>query len=160
MEIIPSAEPHAVAASLTIPDQAFIGGVYRPAMSGKTFDNFNPATACSLGTVASCDAEDVDLAVKAARRAFEGGVWSRCAPEVRKGVLLRLAELVREHAEELAILESLDAGKTITDCHNEIGNEVATFFQWYGEFATKTLARSPRLVRRRLLSFWKNPSEL
>ncbi len=141
METNPTTDPHALAAILDIPGEAFIGGVFRPALSGKTFDNLNPATARSLGAVASCDAEDVDLAVRAARRVFDGGGWSRCAPEERKAVLLRLAELVREHAEELAILESLDAGKTITDCRNEIGNEVATFFQWYGEFADKNFGK-------------------
>ena len=86
-------------------------------------------------------AEDVDLAVKAARRAFEAGTWSRAAPEARKAVLLRLADLVREHKEELAVLESLDSGKTINDCLHEIGNEVPTFFQWYAELIDKSFGK-------------------
>jgi hypothetical protein len=56
-------------------------------------------------------------------------------------VLLRLASLVREHKDELAVLESIDSGKTITDCLHEIGNEVPNFFQWYGELADKTFGK-------------------
>lgn len=119
----------------------FINGRYVAAISGRTFDNLNPATSESLGPVAACDAEDVDVAVRAARQAFEAGTWSRCAPEVRKATLLRLSELVRSHSEELALLESLDSGKTITDCRNEIGNDVVHFFQWYAELADKTFGK-------------------
>ena len=63
------------------------------------------------------------------------------APEQRKEVLLKLADLVREHAEELAVLESIDSGKTINDCLHEIGNEVPTFFQWYAELIDKTFGK-------------------
>ena len=83
----------------------------------------------------------MDLAVVAARRSFRDGAWSRCAPEHRKEVLLALARLVRNNAEELAVLESIDSGKTITDCLAEIGEHVPTFFQWYGELADKTFGR-------------------
>jgi aldehyde dehydrogenase (NAD+)/gamma-glutamyl-gamma-aminobutyraldehyde dehydrogenase len=105
------------------------------------FETRNPATARPLGAVAACDAADVDRAVAAARRVFEAGTWSRAAPEERKQVLLALADLVRAHAEELAVMESLDSGKTITDCLHEIGNEVPTFFQWYGELADKRFGK-------------------
>jgi acyl-CoA reductase-like NAD-dependent aldehyde dehydrogenase len=110
------------ASRIKIPNQAFIDGAYRPAVSGKVFENVNPATGETFGTVAACDAADVDLAVKAARRAFDAGVWSRAAPEARKQVLLRLADLVRANTEELAVIESIDSGKTIKDCLHEIGN--------------------------------------
>jgi aldehyde dehydrogenase (NAD+)/gamma-glutamyl-gamma-aminobutyraldehyde dehydrogenase len=83
----------------------------------------------------------VDVAVKAARRAFNSGVWSRAAPEERKRVLLALADLVRANAEELALIESLDSGKTIRDCLHEIGNEVPTFFQWYAELIDKAFGK-------------------
>jgi aldehyde dehydrogenase (NAD+)/gamma-glutamyl-gamma-aminobutyraldehyde dehydrogenase len=129
------------ATRVTIPSRAFIDGKAVDALSGETFDNLNPATGALLGKVAACDAADVDAAVKAARRAFEAGSWSRAAPEDRKRVLLRLADLVRAHAEELAVLESLDSGKTIKDCLHEIGNEVPTFFQWYAELIDKSFGK-------------------
>jgi aldehyde dehydrogenase (NAD+)/gamma-glutamyl-gamma-aminobutyraldehyde dehydrogenase len=132
---------HAIASKLDIPSKAFIGGKFVKARSGEKFASINPATGKKLGMVAHCDAADVDLAVKAARRAFEGGAWSRAAPEHRKTVLLKLADLVRAHKEELSVLESLDSGKTIRDCLHEIGNEVATFFQWYGELIDKSFGK-------------------
>lgn len=135
------AELRARGARMEIARDAFIDGKYRPARSGRTFDNINPATTESLGAVASCDADDVDVAVCAARRVFEAGTWSRCQPETRKQALLRLAGLVSAHSEELALLESLDSGKTITDCRNEIGNDVVGFFQWYAELADKSFGK-------------------
>ena len=131
----------AIAGGLILPARAFIDGDWTGAASQQVFENINPATGMVLGTVAACDSADVDRAVKAARRSFEAGVWSRAAPEERKAVLLKLAELVRVHAEELAVLESLDSGKTIKDCLNEIGHEVPTFFQWYGELADKSFGK-------------------
>jgi acyl-CoA reductase-like NAD-dependent aldehyde dehydrogenase len=131
----------AIASGLRIRNQAFIDGRFRPAHSGALFESVNPATGEIIETVASCDVADVDMAVRAARRVFETGVWSRAKPEARKGVLLKLAALVREHADELAVLESIDSGKTITDCLHEIGNEVPNFFQWYAELADKTFGK-------------------
>jgi aldehyde dehydrogenase (NAD+)/gamma-glutamyl-gamma-aminobutyraldehyde dehydrogenase len=130
-----------IAATLELPRHAFIDGAFRPATSGAVFENINPATGEAIGTVAHGDATDVDAAVAAARRAFEEGVWSRAAPEARKEVLLKLAALVRDHKEELATLESIDSGKTITDCLHEIGNEVPTFFQWYAELIDKSFGK-------------------
>ncbi|WP_346432592.1 aldehyde dehydrogenase [Pseudohoeflea coraliihabitans] len=132
---------HAMAANLSLPGEAFIDGGFRPAASGKVFENVNPATGAVLNTVAACDAADVDTAVAAGRRAFKEGSWSRVAPEERKAVLIRLAELIRADAEALATMESLDSGKTITDCRNEIGHEVPAFFQWYGELIDKTFGK-------------------
>jgi acyl-CoA reductase-like NAD-dependent aldehyde dehydrogenase len=131
----------AVAQKLSLPSQAFIDGAFCRAADGAVFENINPATAAVIGSVAHCGGLDVDRAVKAARRAFDGGAWSRAAPEHRKGVLLRLASLVRQHAEELATLECVDSGKTITDCLNEIGHEVPTFFQWYAELIDKSFGK-------------------
>jgi aldehyde dehydrogenase (NAD+)/gamma-glutamyl-gamma-aminobutyraldehyde dehydrogenase len=130
-----------IATRLRLPGDAFIDGAFRKTASERVFENVNPATGDILGTVAHCDAADVDLAVKAARRAFEDGSWSRAAPEARKEVLLKLADLVRANKEELATLESLDSGKTITDCLHEIGNEVPTFFQWYAELIDKSFGK-------------------
>ncbi|WP_062015128.1 aldehyde dehydrogenase [Aureimonas sp. AU4] len=132
---------HDVAGRLSLPSQAFIDGRFQAAHSGRTFETLNPATGNVIGLVAKAEAADVDLAVTAARRSFRDGSWSRCAPEHRKSVLLRLAQLVRDHAEELAVLESIDSGKTITDCLAEIGEHVPTFFQWYGELADKSFGK-------------------
>lgn len=131
----------AIASTLAVPSDAYIDGRFVPARSGKRFENMNPATGQIIGSVAACDAEDVDAAVKAARRAFSRGEWSRAAPEKRKAVLQKLAELVRQNADELAVMESIDSGKTITDCLNEIGHEVPNFFSWYGELIDKTFGK-------------------
>ncbi|MBC7478793.1 MAG: aldehyde dehydrogenase family protein, partial [Pseudorhodobacter sp.] len=94
-----------------------------------------------IAAVAHCGSADVDRAVVAARRVFDAESWSRAAPNHRKEVMMRLANLVRAHAEELAVLESLDSGKTITDCLHEVGTEVPKFFQWYGELADKSFGK-------------------
>ena len=130
-----------IAGRVRRPTQAFIDGAPCDAADRAVFETTNPATGEVLGTLPQCGAADVDRAVRAARRAFDSGVWSRAAPEHRKLVLLKLAGLVREHAEELAVLESLDSGKTVTDCLNEVGHEVPTFFQWYAELVDKSFGK-------------------
>ena len=99
----------------SIRSQAFIDGAYLDAASGETFDCVNPADGRTIASVAACGTEDVDRAVRGARAAFEAGTWSRLAPKQRKRVLVRLAELIRDHRDELALLETLDMGKPIRD---------------------------------------------
>ncbi|MFA3916646.1 aldehyde dehydrogenase [Ruegeria hyattellae] len=135
------AEFQTLAHGLTPTGQAFIDGAYRDALDDETFETTNPATGEILVNVAHCKLADVDRAVAAARRAFNEGSWSRAEPEHRKDVLLKVAALVREHTHELALLESLDTGKTITDCLHEIGTEVPNFFQWYAELIDKTFGK-------------------
>jgi aldehyde dehydrogenase (NAD+)/gamma-glutamyl-gamma-aminobutyraldehyde dehydrogenase len=130
-----------IAGKLSLPSLAYIDGALCSAADGAVFETLNPATGAVLGTVAHCGAADVDRAVKAARHVFNDGSWSRAAPEHRKAVLIKLAGLVREHAEELATLECIDSGKTITDCLNEIGHEVPNFFQWYAELIDKSFGK-------------------
>ncbi|WP_260854157.1 aldehyde dehydrogenase [Paraburkholderia sp. BCC1886] len=125
------------AANLRPEGRAFINGQYVQARSGKTFPTINPATGQTIAQIAECDAEDVDLAVKSARQAFESGVWSRRAPAERKAVMLRFAELILAHREELALLESLDVGKPITNAYNGDIVSAATCIQWYGEAIDK-----------------------
>lgn len=103
------------AARLQFRTQAFIDGAYVSAASGKSFDNISPRDGKVLTQVAECDAEDVNRAVAAARRTFESGVWRDQHPRARKAVLLKLARLMEEHADELALLETLDMGKPIRD---------------------------------------------
>src|SRR5205823_978789 len=91
----------------------FIGGKFVNAASGKTFENFNPATNEVIADVAEASAEDVDLAAKAARTAFEKGSWSRMPAAERSRVLRQIADVMESHKEELARLESIDTGKPI-----------------------------------------------
>ncbi|NVO58381.1 aldehyde dehydrogenase [Rhodobacteraceae bacterium B1Z28] len=135
------ADYQAIASKLKPNGQAFIDGAFCDAADGEKFETTNPASGDVLAEVAHCKAADVNRAVAAARRAFNEGTWSRAEPEERKEVLLQVAKLVREHAHELAVLESIDAGKTINDCMEEIGVEVPKFFQWYAELADKTFGK-------------------
>lgn len=125
------------AAALDIRNKAFIDGKFVDALSGKTFDSINPATGAVIANVAECDVGDVDLAVAAGRCAFEDGRWSRMAPGDRKAVLLKLADLIRANLAEMALLDSLDMGKTITDATTVDAPGSAHFFQWYAEAIDK-----------------------
>jgi gamma-glutamyl-gamma-aminobutyraldehyde dehydrogenase/4-guanidinobutyraldehyde dehydrogenase/NAD-dependent aldehyde dehydrogenase len=126
-----------LAEQVGIPRQAFIDGRRADALRGETFDCISPIDGRLLARVASCDAADVDVAVAGARRAFDSGVWSRSAPKERKRLLLRLAGLIREHADELALLETLDMGKPITDARTVDVRLAAECIQYYGEAIDK-----------------------
>ncbi|MCC7198476.1 MAG: aldehyde dehydrogenase [Gammaproteobacteria bacterium] len=129
---------HDRARSLSLRTRAFIDGQQVDAASGRVFDSVNPATGALLARVAHCDREDVDRAVASARRAFEDGRWSRMAPAARKKVLLRFADLLRENSDELALIESLDVGKPITDAINVDVSSSARCIQWFAETIDKT----------------------
>ncbi|MDB5630424.1 MAG: betaine-aldehyde dehydrogenase [Tardiphaga sp.] len=92
--------------------QMLIDGQWRDAASGKRFETHNPATGELLATVAEGDAADIDRAVIAARRAFEGP-WSKVKPYERQAMLLKLADLVERHFDELATLDTLDMGAPV-----------------------------------------------
>lgn len=121
--------------------QAFIDGQYCDAANGAKLETLNPATGEVICAFAHCSAADVDRAVRAGRRVFDEGIWSRSAPEYRKEILLKLADLVEQNKDELAVLESIDAGKTITDCLHEVGVEAPAFFRWYAELVDKTFGK-------------------
>jgi 4-guanidinobutyraldehyde dehydrogenase / NAD-dependent aldehyde dehydrogenase len=112
---IPRSEWESRANALDIRSQAFIDGRYVDAASGRRFDCISPIDGRVIAQVAECAAEDVERAVAAGRRSFEAGVWSNRRPAQRKKVLQRFAALVELHAEELALLETLDMGKPIGD---------------------------------------------
>jgi phenylacetaldehyde dehydrogenase len=95
------------------PRKMLIGGKWVEAASGKTFETLNPATGEILALVAEGDREDIDRAVKAARKAFEEGPWPEMPPAERGRLLWKLADLIDEHKEELAELETLDNGKPV-----------------------------------------------
>ena len=103
------------AADLDIPHQAWINGKPTAALSGATRPCINPATGQVLAEVAECQVEDAELAVKCARDVFNNGSWSSLAPGKRKKILLKWADLIQKHYEEIALLETLDVGKPISD---------------------------------------------
>ena len=123
--------------ALSLRGQAFIDGKFVDAVSGKTFDSINPATDAVLAPIAEGDSADIDRAVAAARKAFNVGHWSRMAPDGRKAVLLKLADLIRANLDEMALLDSLDMGKLITDAATIDAPGSAHFFQWYAEAIDK-----------------------
>jgi acyl-CoA reductase-like NAD-dependent aldehyde dehydrogenase len=125
------------ASGLAYRNQAFIGGKFQAAASGKTFDCVSPIDGKVLTQVAAGDKEDVDRAVKAARAAFEDGRWSRMAPARRKKVMLRWAELLEQHTTELALLETLDMGKPIGDASKIDIPAVVNCIRWYAEAVDK-----------------------
>src|SRR5690242_10733629 len=92
-----------------------IGGKWQDSVSGKTFETINPATGDVICNVAEGDKADIDLAVKAARKAFEDGPWSKMNASERGRLLNKLADLIEKNKDELAALESLDNGKPLRD---------------------------------------------
>lgn len=125
------------ARTLKIETRAFIDGEYRPARSGATFERINPATGKHLADITACQPEDIDDAVKAARAAFDSGVWRDQSPQARKAVLLNFAELIRQHADEIALLETLDTGKSIGETLRVDVGSLARDLQWYAESIDK-----------------------
>jgi acyl-CoA reductase-like NAD-dependent aldehyde dehydrogenase len=125
------------ARTLQFRTQAFIDGRYTDAASGATFDCINPATGKLLARVAAGDQEDVNRAVAAARAAFRKGSWANLPPAERKRILMRFAELLSAHTEELALLETLDMGKPIRDSLKGDMPAVARCIRWYAEAIDK-----------------------
>ncbi|MBD9483121.1 aldehyde dehydrogenase [Pseudomonas sp. PDM14] len=125
------------AQSLKIEGRAFVHGEYVDAASGATFECLSPVDGRLLGLVASCDLADAERAVSDARATFESGVWSRLAPVERKKVMLRFADLIDAHAEELALLETLDMGKPISDSLSVDVPAASRAIRWSGEAIDK-----------------------
>ncbi|MGC2042097.1 aldehyde dehydrogenase family protein, partial [Paraburkholderia caledonica] len=123
--------------ALSLDGRAFIAGQRANAASNETFATLNPSTGKVLADIAKCDTRDVDRAVAAAREAFESGVWSKAAPAQRKAVLQRLAQLIDDNAEELALLEALEAGKPISECLGLDIPESAACIRWHAEVTDK-----------------------
>lgn len=125
------------AANLSIEGRAFIDGEYCDAASGKVFDCVSPIDGQTIATVAECDWADVQRAVSVARAAFETGVWSEKAPVERKSVLVEFSRLIRQNADELALLETLDMGKPIGDSLAVDVEGAAKCIAWNGEAIDK-----------------------
>ncbi|MEY2855239.1 MAG: aldehyde dehydrogenase, partial [Pseudomonadota bacterium] len=128
---------HARAGAFHPDGEMLVDGRRRPAASGATFDCISPIDGKLTAKVAAGDVADIDAAVIAARRTFEAGVWSRTAPRHRKKVLLRFAELLRAQGDELALTETLDMGKPISDSLAVDVPAAANCIQWYAESIDK-----------------------
>jgi len=122
---------------LSRPKQLLIDGKWVNSVSGKTFETLNPATEEVLCRVAEGGKEDVDKAVKAARRAFETGPWRKMSTAERARIMLRLADLIEKHADELAQIETLDNGKPINESRYVDVPQTVETFRYYAGWATK-----------------------
>jgi len=128
---------HARAKVLKIDGRALINGKRVSAADGATFECFSPIDNRKLTDVASCKSADVDLAVSAARTAFNDRRWAGLSPKERKQTLIRFADLILANREELALLETLDMGKPITASLNTDVNSAANTLRWFGEAIDK-----------------------
>jgi phenylacetaldehyde dehydrogenase len=132
----PSIDPK-VSSFVTTTQKLLINGKWVEAASGKTFPTYNPATGKVLANVAEGDSEDIDRAVKAARAAFESGPWARMSPAQRGRLIWKLADLIDEHREEFAQLESLDNGKPLKVARVADVPLTVEHFHYYAGWATK-----------------------
>src|SRR5207247_4529417 len=114
----------------------YIDGDWVEALSGARFDVVDPATGKSIAAVPDAEGPDVEAAVGAARRAFDGGPWSAVTERERGRLLIRVSELIRRDLERLAELEVLDCGKPLGEAREDI-EESAFMFEYYGGWATK-----------------------
>jgi 4-guanidinobutyraldehyde dehydrogenase / NAD-dependent aldehyde dehydrogenase len=122
---------------LTLDGRAFINGKRVAATSGQVFDCISPIDGQKIAEVARCSSHDVELAVLAARAAFEDGRWSKKSPRERKNILINFSRLIREQGEMLALMETLDMGKPVSYSLNVDVNSAANSMQWYGECIDK-----------------------
>ncbi|MGI8604503.1 MAG: aldehyde dehydrogenase family protein [Verrucomicrobiales bacterium] len=128
--------PESLAVSLRARYDHFIGGKWVAPRSGEYFSTINPATEQSLAEVAAGGSEDVDRAVKAARKAYEK-TWRKVPPRERGKYLFRIARMIQEKARELAVLESMDGGKPIREARDIDLPLVAAHFFYYAGWADK-----------------------
>lgn len=119
------------------PKKLFIGGEWRESRSGETFETINPATSEPITQIALASDEDVDLAVRAARQAFEEGDWAKLSAADRGKILWKIGDLLMQYADEVAYLETIDCGKPIAESRHIDIPMVAELFQYYAGWATK-----------------------
>lgn len=118
------------------PKQLLIGGKWMDAVSGKTFATTDPSTEALLAEVAEADSADIDKAVIAARNAFNAPSWSGISPHARARYLMKIADAIEQHTEELAILESLDMGAPVSATLGRV-TAAAELFRYYAGWPTK-----------------------
>lgn len=120
----------------------FINGEFVKSKSQKTFESYNPATGEVLAHVYEADAEDIDMAVKAARKAFDEGPWSKMSASERSRLMYKLADLMEENSEELAQLETLDNGKPIRETTNADIPLAVEHMRYYAGWSTKMVGQT------------------
>ncbi|WP_053848567.1 aldehyde dehydrogenase [Streptomyces sp. NRRL B-24085] len=125
---------------------------------GAVFTLVSPRDGQALAQVADAGQAEVDLAVAAARRAFDSGPWPRLAPAERGRTLLRLADLLEERREELALTVSLEMGKPITDAYGIELRALIGTFRWYGQLADKLTDESPHTAPDALALVTREPA--
>ncbi|HVA33429.1 MAG TPA: aldehyde dehydrogenase family protein, partial [Candidatus Baltobacteraceae bacterium] len=121
--------------------QLLIGGQWRDASSGETYEDANPATGAPLAAVAEATQADVDAAVAAARKAFDAGKWSSMTASRRAKIVSKIARLIGERAKELALLEVRDNGKALSTAKGELG-AIVDCFEFYAGAATKNFGET------------------
>ena len=122
---------------LKTPRKLLVDGKWVDAQSGKTFDVFNPATDQVIGQVAEGEAADVDLAVAAARKAFDQGPWSKLTASQRSRLIWKIGDLIEDNADELAQMETLDNGKPFAVAKAADVALAADMFRYMAGWATK-----------------------
>ena len=127
----------AVSQFLATPRKILIDGKWVAAVSGKTFDSIDPATGEVLARIAEGDKADIDLAVKAARRAFDSGPWAKMSASERGRIIWKIADLLEKHTEEFAELETLDNGKPISISRVADVPLAVDLFRYMAGWATK-----------------------
>ncbi|GHC29857.1 aldehyde dehydrogenase [Aidingimonas halophila] len=137
------------AADLSLNGSAYIDSRRVASRQGEWLESINPMTGETLTTIAACGIEEIDNAVAVARRTFDTGAWSRAEPTTRRQTLQAIAAAIRDNAEELALLDSLEVGKCIHEALDDV-EESALLFDWFGEVQDKCydqLAPSPSHVQ-------------
>lgn len=127
--------------------QMYINGEWTESSSGEYFESYNPATEEAWCLVAKGDADDVDRAVQAAHKAFLHSEWTTMTFTERGKLVRKLGELIAEHAEELALVESLDNGKLIREMRGQV-NYIPEFFYYYAGLADKIHGRTLPIDKR------------
>ncbi|EOQ68758.1 aldehyde dehydrogenase [Acinetobacter pittii] len=136
-ELLTASEYATIAKNLSFQTLAFIDGQFQASISGNTFKTTNPATGELLAEITACNSQDVDLAVAKAKAAFEDGRWHRLSPNERKHVLLKFADLLEKNTVELAVMESLDSGKPVSECQLTDVPEMIHTIRWHAELIDK-----------------------
>lgn len=145
------------AEALPLPAVHHIGGADEPGYGG-TFAVISPRDGQELTRVADAGTAEVDLAVSAARRAFDSGPWPRLAPADRGRALLRLADLVEQRRDSLALTVSLEMGKPVADAYSIELRAVINTFRWYGQLADKLTDESPHTDAAALALITREPT--
>lgn len=145
------------AKELDLPDQHHIDGVDEPG-GGASFAVVSPRDGQVLVEVADARSAEVDLAVAAARRAFDSGPWPRLAPADRGRILLRVAELLEERREKLALTITLEMGKPFREAHDIELRAAINTFRWYGQLADKLTDESPHTAPDALALVTREPT--